>query len=256
MFTIKNRCISTSLIVLQETRILLPYNLQGSNMAQSKEDIELASLNAPPGILPPNTEFESYIGHNVINISNLDLNEHQLTALEKGLTFCPTPKGPDKSEIWNDFKEFHRRLELVQFFKPNEEQPNVDLGISQSIIDFMNANTTDDQVDEPTTSNFDHIHNQFKNKSTWKPYPPNRTLDTYKRSFKANLLESKIHPSRHSNLSREQWIGIQKLRENPDIVIKKADKGSAIVIMNTTDYLTVHSTHMKMSSDKAKTRSQ
>ena len=26
-------------------------------------------------------------------------------------------------------------------------------------------------------------------------------------------------------------------RKNPEIVIKKADKGSAVVIMNTTDYL-------------------
>ena len=70
-------------------------------MALSKEQIELAALDSPPGILPPDTEFESYIGHNVINISNIDLNEHQVSALEKGLTFCPTPKGPDKSEIWN-----------------------------------------------------------------------------------------------------------------------------------------------------------
>ena len=86
------------------------------SMAITKADIELASINAPPGILPPDTTFESQIGHNVINISNYELNEHQDTALEKGLTFCLTPKGADKSEIWNDFKEFHRRLELTQFF--------------------------------------------------------------------------------------------------------------------------------------------
>ena len=108
-------------------------------MAHSKAQIELAAMNATPGILPPNTEFESHIGDNVINISNTELNEHQLRALEKGLTFCPTPKGPDKSEIWNDFKEFHRRLELAQFFQPTNEK--IDLEISQSIIDFMNQNT-------------------------------------------------------------------------------------------------------------------
>ena len=68
-------------------------------MAITKADIELASINAPPGILPPDTTFESHIGHNVINISNYELNEHKLTALEKGLIFCPTPKGADKSEI-------------------------------------------------------------------------------------------------------------------------------------------------------------
>ena len=101
----------------------------------------------------------------------------------------------------------------------------------------MNANTNDDQEEEQNPSNFDHIHKQFKNKSSWRPYPPNKTLDTFKRSFKVNLLESKINQSKTSNLTKEQWKGIKDLQDNPDIVIKKADKGSAIVIMNTTDYL-------------------
>ena len=117
------------------------------------EQIELAALDTPPGILPPNTEFESYIGH-VINISKIKLNENQVSALERGLTFCPTPKGPNKSEIWNDFKEFHRRLELVQFFKPNKEQINPDLDVPQSIIDFINANTNDLPVVEETPYDF------------------------------------------------------------------------------------------------------
>ena len=30
---------------------------------------------------------------------------------------------------------------------------------------------------------------------------------------------------------------LRELSENPEIVIKKADKGSAVVVMNTTDYL-------------------
>ena len=75
-------------------------------------------MNAPPGILPTGTKFDSYIGQNVINLSKVALTEHQVTALEKGLTFCPTPGAPDKSQIWDDFKEFHRRLELMQFFNP------------------------------------------------------------------------------------------------------------------------------------------
>ena len=55
-------------------------------MATTKADIELAFINAPPGIVPPDTTFESYVDHNVINISNTELNEHQVTALEKGLS--------------------------------------------------------------------------------------------------------------------------------------------------------------------------
>ena len=58
-----------------------------SNMA-TKQEIELASMNATPNILPTHTKFESYIGENVINLSNDQLSEHKVRALKKGLTFC------------------------------------------------------------------------------------------------------------------------------------------------------------------------
>ena len=85
------------LFLLQEEGIL-PYSQHYSGMANIKEQIELDAMNALPGILPPGTKFESYIGHNVINISKVNLSVHQTKALQKGLTFCPTPKGAGKSE--------------------------------------------------------------------------------------------------------------------------------------------------------------
>ena len=206
-------------------------------MANLKEQIELASINAPPGILPTGTKFDSYIGQNVINLSKVILTEHQVTALEKGLTFCPTPGAPDKSQIWDDFKEFHRRLELMQFFNPTDD--TTESNINQSVIDFMNENAKEDMNDSPADNvdPYKEIHRPFKNKSTWKPNPPNRTLDTYKRAFKMNLLNTKVKQCHQHNLTKEQWKGLMELRKNPEIVIKKADKGSAVVIMNTTDYL-------------------
>ena len=114
----------------------------------TKQEIELASINATSGILPSNTKFESYIGENMINLSNVQLSEHQVRALEKGLTFCPTPGYPDKSRIWEDFREFHRTLELMQFFNDSEHNEEVDM--PQSIIDFMNENAQVTQKAEPS----------------------------------------------------------------------------------------------------------
>ena len=204
-------------------------------MANLKEQIELASINAPPP--HTGTKFDSYIGQNVINLSKVTLTEHQVTALEKGLTFCPTPGAPDKSQIWDDFKEFHRRLELMQFFNPTDD--TTESNINQSAIDFMNENAREDMNDSQADNvdTYKEIHRPFKNKSTWKPNPPNRTLDTYKRAFKINLLNSKVKQCHQHNLTKEQWKGLMELRKNPEIVIKKANKGSAVVIMNTTDYL-------------------
>ena len=42
---------------------------------------------------------------------------------------------------------------------------------------------------------------------------------------------------KNKNLSQGQLRGLRELTENPDITIQKADKGSAVVVMNTTDYL-------------------
>ena len=52
-----------------------------------------------------------------------------------------------------------------------------------------------------------------------------------------DLLNCRTHSSPNKNLSKQEWIGLKELSSNPEIVIKKADKGSAIVVMQTTDYL-------------------
>ena len=193
--------------------------------------------HSQPGILSKNTKFESYIGHTVINICNTTLEEHQIRALEKGLTFCPTPGPLVKSQIWLDFKEFHRRLELIEFFsRDNNDQPETN--ISQSIIDFMNQNANDTETDTTNEESLNkEIQSKFKNKSDWRPSPPNRTLDIFQRSIKQEILKCKFKHKKHDNLTKEERKGLKALKENPHITIKKADKGSALVVMNTTDYL-------------------
>ena len=93
--------------------------------------------------LPKDIKFESYIGHIVINLSNTTLDHSQIKALEKRLTFCHTPGPPDKSQIWLDFKEFHRRSELVEFFYRDNKDQNDPLH-NPSILDFMNKNAEND----------------------------------------------------------------------------------------------------------------
>ena len=56
----------------------------------------------------------------------------------------------------------------------------------------MNQNVSESQEDTDITPNYNETHKSFKNKSTWRPNLTNKTLDTFKRAFKMNLLESKI----------------------------------------------------------------
>ena len=179
---------------------------------------------ARPGILPKDTRFESYIGHTVINLSNTPLNQHQIKALKKGLTFCPTPGPPNKSQIRLDFKEFHRKLELMEFFN-REKSETPDPLNNQSIIDFMNQNVQSD-LDESQLEDSKNreINKIFKPKSSWRPDPPNRTLEIFHRSVKQEILKSKPKKSKHKNLTREEMKGLKALRDNPHLIIKKADK--------------------------------
>ena len=78
---------------------------------------------------------------------------------------------------------------------------------------------------------------KFKPKSGWRPYPPNRTLEIFQRLVKQEILKSKTKKTKHNNLTKQERIGLKELKDNPHIVIKKADKSSAVVVMNTTDYL-------------------
>ena len=82
--------------------------------------------------------MDSYIGHTVINLSDTTLTEAQVSALEKGLTFCPTPGPPSKSLIWMDFKEFH-------FYNDNQMFDNLSEN-ELDLINFMTSNL-DQEID-------------------------------------------------------------------------------------------------------------
>ena len=79
-------------------------------LAQIKEN----SQNYPPGILPPGKTMDSLIGHTVINISDTPLDKPQIEALQKGLTFCPTPGPPQKSLIWKDIEDWYYSITFIR----------------------------------------------------------------------------------------------------------------------------------------------
>jgi hypothetical protein len=157
-------------------------------------------LESNPGMLKPGQDFNNHTGHTVINISDIILTTAQVE-----ITFCPTPGYPDISQIWLDFKDFHRRLELHQFFA-EQDTPN-------SAID------------------------KFTPKSMWRPPVPNKTLEAYKAAVRNDLLQCNPQKSFMNNITKEQYQGLRSLTNNPHIVIKKADKGPAVVVTNTVDYL-------------------
>ena len=71
----------------------------------------------------------------------------------------------------------------------------------------------------------------FKLKSTFNPVGPFQ-LETIFHSIEQDIYRLKYRQPRKKNLTKEEYKSIKSLRNNSDIIIKPADKGSAIVILD------------------------
>ena len=159
----------------------------------------------------------------ILNLSNLVLSKSQKTVLLKGLKFTPTPTR-NVWEIKKDVEEFSRKLRLIEFFATMENNSNAE---TCSIV---------------------------KGKSTFAPPDKrNMSLDTTIKYLKTPRYDP--NPSKNkSNLSRSERNGIKDLMHNKNIVIKEADKGGCVVIMNTTHYVSMVMDHLRDTSTYRKTK--
>ena len=131
----------------------------------------------------------------------------QFTLLNRGLTFIPT-RGSNKNileRVRLDVQQYHRRIKLATYFQDKEDT-------------------------EPP---------RFTPKSDWTPsltkLPPEVTT-----LIKADTqyLENHFKISRMKpNLTREEVTALDQLKKNKTIIIKPADKGSAVIVMDREQYL-------------------
>ena len=77
----------------------------------------------------------------------------------------------------------------------------------------------------------------FSPKSFWKPSQGHPNLEVYLSQVENELLSIVDEPIRYSNLSKEEWVAMRSLADDRSIVVKKADKGSCIVVWDRNDYL-------------------
>ncbi len=163
-----------------------------------------------------------------MNLSDFTLTPAMISLLEKGLNFCPTPGELNFSDLMTDIHRFHRNLRLKAFFDDDE--------------DPLKSNPNDNQVNiSATLSEHDtHTgfeHRKFKNPSTFNPKGP-PTLEAFIIQNESSLAGIQCKSPHIRNITREEKDALTELSSNRQIIIKKADKGSAIVIQNTQDYIT------------------
>ena len=124
--------------------------------------------------------------------------------LEKGLNYIPTPKNLTKLPILEAANSFARRLKLAYRFRNSKYQRST----------------------------------KFIPKSTWTPEDKTIAPAVLETIGKINAdLSALTVPYHQNNLTEGEISALRNIRQNPDIIIKPADKGSATVIMDKENYI-------------------
>jgi hypothetical protein len=153
----------------------------------------------------------------VLNVSRISLSEAEISPLSKGLNFCPTPWEIDDKAVREDAKAFFRRLRLKELFS-----------------------WKDTNIDVPSqATETSELERLYKPKSTCEP-PPGKcgALESYIEAVQSNI-ESLLFQRSYipDNLSKAERTALQSLKDRDDIVIKKADKGSTVVVLDKDSYI-------------------
>ena len=81
----------------------------------------------------------------------------------------------------------------------------------------------------------------YKNKTNpeWLPKDIHHSVKTFMESVDRDLQKetNETTPEREQNLTKGEIQSLRNLKERDDIIITKADKGGAVVIINIDDYL-------------------
>ncbi|CAJ0963058.1 unnamed protein product [Ranitomeya imitator] len=185
----------------------------------------------------------------VINISSYTLNPAELTVLQRGLSFCPTPQW-DKFKLSQDLQHFFRNLRLKTHFgllqDPSHNRIPTSVGDPIPALSIVNLGLRN-------TSSFNPPHNYHATKAYIELIQ--KDIDRIFEQHQTGNLPT------YNNISPvEKKQALNSLRNNKSITIKPADKGGAIVVQNTMDYISeIHrqlsdgTTYKQISSDPTST---
>ena len=149
---------------------------------------------------------------NVINLSSKTFIKETFQLLNKNLNFIPIPSIFNKNQLNKELDDFFRLIKLKAYFKDNN----------------MYNPSTEDQLFKPKTN------------KKWRPDKNHHTVETYIEATK-NALETEEQNNNknkyYNNLLKGERKVLKELADQNDIIITKADKGGAVVIIDVKDYV-------------------
>ena len=85
--------------------------------------------------------------------------------------------------------------------------------------------------------NKDIHYNMFKAKSKFNPPNKDAVIELYLSSLEEKLMKVEVRKDKFSNLTNSERKALYGLKNNKSIVIKIADKGSAVAVWDRKDYI-------------------
>ena len=145
----------------------------------------------------------------VVNLSKRHLTEAEISLLSKGLKFCPTPERIDVYNVRKDIRDYIRRIRLREYF-------------------YCEDDVDGDFSEMPA----------LRTKSTWCP-ERNRemAIEAYVEALERTIPSHDLNVKCQRNLTQDEQRALENLRNYDDIIIKQADKGSAVVVMDREAYI-------------------
>ena len=157
----------------------------------------------------------------VTNLSDKVLSAGQLSLLSKGLGFVPV-RAQQVTRLISELREWERLVRLKEYWGAGGSQKKKE-GVEEG--------------EGPDKHKGDDIHHdeQYR-KSRWTPEKGRDPwLDLYIEEVKRSVLAG-VEKTKKGNLSVAEEEAILELMMDKDIIVRPADKGSGVVVMNTKDY--------------------
>lgn len=155
----------------------------------------------------------------IVHLSAIELTQSQINLLRRGLNFCPTPPSLRPEDLDADIDAFVRRINLKEYHAPdNIDEIEQDSSYHCSVLEKLNKRDC-----------------QAYYRPSREPY-----LNSYVAKLRQDIKETLAHNHRFQcdNLNKRERVALKRLSNNKEIIMKPADKGGAIVILNTGDYIT------------------
>ena len=147
----------------------------------------------------------NFVSDYAFNLSQKTLSSLEIKVLEGGLRFSATPS-VNEVDFRRDSSDFSRKMRCKSLFR-NERQENVS-----------------------ETS-------EFKSKSTWNPPKGAPALELFLSQTEKDILSILPGKATNYNLPKKEYLTMRSLQNDRSVVIKPADKGSAVVVWDRNDYL-------------------